>query len=92
MPEVIERGRILYGDNCAGCHGFGTWSLGMIPDLKRSGALSDALAWQTIVYDGALVSRGMIAFKEFLTLEEVQTIRAYVAKESQGAAARNAMH
>ncbi|MEB0161016.1 cytochrome c, partial [Pseudomonas sp. AH2 (2023)] len=63
---TIEKGRILFADNCGSCHGMGGWAAGIIPDLRRSGALGDPAAWQAVVIDGVLQDRGMISFKPYL--------------------------
>ena len=88
--EVVERGRILYGVNCATCHGLGTWSTGVLPDLRRSGVLGSADAWRAIVMDGALEARGMIGHKSVLSEAESNTIRAYIISEAQDLAASEA--
>ena len=79
----IERGRILYGENCAACHGVGTWSSGVLPDFRRSAALTDGNAWEKIVLQGALQARGMVSFKAFLTASNIEDIRSYVGSEAQ---------
>ena len=38
--------------------------------------------WQGIVYDGKNASRGMAAFKPFLTPSQVEDVRAYVLSEA----------
>lgn len=80
-PATIEKGRILFADNCGSCHGMGGWSMGIIPDLRRSTALGDAAVWKSIVIDGALQDRGMIGFKAYLKPEEAETIRMFLANE-----------
>ncbi|MBP7337081.1 PQQ-dependent dehydrogenase, methanol/ethanol family [Niveispirillum sp.] len=80
--ERIEQGRILYADNCGGCHGMGTLSGGILPDLRRSLVLESAEAWQQVVIEGAFQDRGMISFRPFLTAQDAETIRAYVADEA----------
>lgn len=82
-PATIEQGRVLFADNCGSCHGMGGWSMGIIPDLRRSGALGDADAWRAIVIDGALQERGMIGFKAYLKPEEAEAIRAFLANEAR---------
>jgi PQQ-dependent dehydrogenase (methanol/ethanol family) len=79
---TIEQGRVLFGDNCASCHGVAGWSSGIIPDLRRSAAVGDPAIWQAIVIDGALQERGMISFKPYLKPAEVESIRAYLANET----------
>jgi quinohemoprotein ethanol dehydrogenase len=57
--------------------------LNIIPDLRRSAALSSAALWRSIVVDGALEPNGMIGWSQFLTAEEAGAIRAYVAAQAR---------
>jgi quinohemoprotein ethanol dehydrogenase len=68
---------------CSRCHGGEAHSLNIIPDLRRSVALSNAALWKNIVIDGALEPNGMIGWSEFLSPEEAETIRAYVAAQAR---------
>lgn len=79
---TIEKGRILFADNCGSCHGMGGWAAGIIPDLRRSGALGDPAAWQAVVIDGVLQDRGMISFKPYLSPDDAESIRAFLANET----------
>jgi quinohemoprotein ethanol dehydrogenase len=82
----VNEGRLLYTQNCYRCHGAGAQSAGVLPDLRRSGALADRVAWGAIVNDGALESKGMVSFKRWLKPEQVEDIRAYVALKAKIAA------
>ena len=73
---------------CSRCHGGETHSLNIIPDLRRSAALTSAALWKNIVIDGALEVNGMIGWSEFLSPEEAETIRAYVAAQARSAASK----
>ena len=68
---------------CSRCHGGEAHSLNIIPDLRRSAALSSAALWKNIVLDGALEPNGMIGWSEFLGAEDAETIRAYVAAQAR---------
>ena len=68
---------------CSRCHGGETHSLNIIPDLRRSAALTSAALWKNIVIDGAFELNGMIGWSEFLSPEEAETIRAYVAAQAR---------
>ncbi|HEX7781624.1 MAG TPA: PQQ-dependent dehydrogenase, methanol/ethanol family [Sphingobium sp.] len=85
-PEQHSEGARLYGQICAACHGMGTRSAGIIPDLRRSGVLTDRQAWQSVVIDGALTERGMVSFKTELTPQQAESIRGYVSGEASKAA------
>jgi len=68
---------------CSRCHGGETHSLNIIPDLRRSAALTSAALWNNIVIDGALEANGMIGWSEFLTDSDAESIRAYVAAQAR---------
>jgi quinohemoprotein ethanol dehydrogenase len=80
---IVARGRDLYGVNCVGCHGMATMSAGVVPDLRRSGALGSRDAWNSIVIGGALTDAGMVSFGNYLNSDDAEAIRAYVAQEAQ---------
>ena len=79
----IAHGGALFESNCGLCHGGGARSSGVLPDLRRSAALSDAAAWQTIVHDGALQDNGMIGFKAYMSREDIEAIRGYVGVQAK---------
>jgi quinohemoprotein ethanol dehydrogenase len=81
--QTLARGRDLYGINCLGCHGMGTLSSGVVPDLRRSGALASREAWQRIVIGGALSNAGMVSFEKYLSSDDAEAIRGYVANEAR---------
>lgn len=80
---IVARGRNLYGVNCIGCHGMATMSAGVLPDLRRSGALANRDAWNSIVIGGALTDAGMVSFSKYLNADDAEAIRAYVASEAR---------
>jgi mono/diheme cytochrome c family protein len=84
--QQVDTGRLLFTQHCYRCHGSGAQSVGVLPDLRRSAALSDPAVWRTILIDGALEPSGMVSFKRWLTPAQVEDIRAYVALKAQIAA------
>jgi quinohemoprotein ethanol dehydrogenase len=84
--DQVNAGRLLYTENCFRCHGAGAQSAGVVPDLRRSGALANKAAWDAIVNDGALESKGMVGFKPWLTPAEIEDIRAFIALKAKIAA------
>jgi mono/diheme cytochrome c family protein len=80
-PERVEQGRELFNLYCAVCHGGNAISGGIVPDLRYSIA-ERAPFWQSIVIDGSLAENGMPAWKEFMTDDEADAIKAYVIHES----------
>jgi quinohemoprotein ethanol dehydrogenase len=79
----IAAGAEPYRVYCSRCHGGEAHSLNIIPDLRRSIALSSAALWKNIVLDGALEPNGMIGWSAFLTPEDAEAIRAYVAAQAR---------
>jgi quinohemoprotein ethanol dehydrogenase len=89
LPEAaVTEGERLFADNCSGCHGAAAMSSNVVPDLRRSGVLADAASWKTVVIDGVLAERGMISFKDQLSADQVESIRAYVQKQARAQAKR----
>ena len=79
----LTAGEMDYGKYCARCHGFRTESANVVPDLRRSAALTDAQAWSDIVIEGRLSDHGMIAWKRFVTPADAEAIRAYVGEQAR---------
>jgi quinohemoprotein ethanol dehydrogenase len=79
----VEAGAASYQVYCSRCHGGETHSLNIIPDLRRSAALTSAALWKSIVIDGALEPNGMIGWSAFLSPEDAENVRAYVAAQAR---------
>ena len=75
---AIEAGHEQFTSHCAMCHDTQYANRALFPDLRFSPALNTAQAFDAIVINGALQSSGMASFKERITEEQAQTIRAYV--------------
>jgi len=82
----LERGRILYGANCAACHGMEAMSAGVLPDLRRSGVLRSSEAFRQVVIGGALSNRGMVSFAERFGPDDAEAIRGYIETRARAAA------
>ena len=82
----VERGKQLYVEFCARCHGLETRASGITPDLRRSPLLLDGAAWKAVVEEGTLAANGMIAWKPFLPEGATEMIRAYVSEQTRLAA------
>jgi quinohemoprotein ethanol dehydrogenase len=82
-PLMVAAGAEPYRVYCSRCHGGETHSLNIIPDLRRSVALTSAALWKNIVIDGALEPNGMVGWSQFLSPEEAETIRAYVGAQAR---------
>ena len=77
--EKIDAGAGLYAQWCATCHGLVGISGGATPDLRYSAA-SVYDHYKEILLEGKNLSRGMPSFKEWLTTDDVEAIRAYLLK------------
>lgn len=76
---TVARGAQIFETTCAVCHGGGAKSSGVLPDLRRSQVLADQKLWQQVVHDGLLKQNGMAAFSKWLSPDDVEAVRSYVA-------------
>jgi mono/diheme cytochrome c family protein len=76
-PRTIRKGEELFQSYCAACHGDVAVSGGVLPDLRRTTALTDD-AWFEIVLRGDLRSQGMVSFSKELSHDDAVAIRSYV--------------
>ena len=81
-PNVVAAGAGAYGTYCGNCHGQGAVNLGILPDLRYSGALQSAEAWRSIVLGGALEDNGMASFGSVLDEPAAEGIRAFVIAQA----------
>jgi mono/diheme cytochrome c family protein len=79
--EQVARGHTLYHRWCMFCHGIGTKSGGLLPDLRfaRREVFDQ---WQEIVISGVRAERGMPSFADALSREDAEAIRAYVITQA----------
>jgi quinohemoprotein ethanol dehydrogenase len=80
--QAVNEGEVLYGRYCQRCHGRAAKSRNVVPDLRRVPPLGDAAAWNAIVIDGVLEEAGMIGWKRFMSAQDAENIRAYVAAQA----------
>jgi quinohemoprotein ethanol dehydrogenase len=85
-PADIAAGATLFARNCAGCHG--NADRAPVPDLRRSGFIHDAAAFESVVRGGLLEKRGMPSWDDLLTSPEVEQIRANLISVARDAYAR----
>ena len=76
-PRTIREGERLFQRYCAECHGDVAVSGGVLPDLRRSSALTND-NWFDIVLRGDLQSQGMVSFAKELSSDDAAAIRSYV--------------
>jgi PQQ-dependent dehydrogenase (methanol/ethanol family) len=79
--EQVAQGRAMYNLYCVVCHGGNAISGGLVPDLRYRITDLDA-AWQVIVMEGGLKANGMPAWKDYMSAEEADAIKAYVVHEA----------
>ena len=78
-PATVAKGAQIFETTCSVCHGGTARSSGVLPDLRRSPVLADQKLWQEVVHDGILKDNGMVGFSKWLSREDVEATRAYVA-------------
>ena len=79
--QLLEKGRVLYVDNCMACHGMGAVGIGAIPDLRHL-PLTYYDNFDSIVLEGALSKLGMVGFKDILTEADSHSIKAYILEQA----------
>jgi alcohol dehydrogenase (cytochrome c)/quinohemoprotein ethanol dehydrogenase len=82
---TVAAGAAAYGTYCGNCHGAGAVSLGILPDLRYSGALQTEEAWQKIVLGGDREENGMASYSSVLDNGAVEAIRAFVIAQADAA-------
>jgi quinohemoprotein ethanol dehydrogenase len=75
---TVIAGKKLYHTFCSTCHGDSATGSGVLPDLRYSPVINDAKAMDVIVRQGSLQSSGMISFKDEVSAQDLEAIRAYV--------------
>jgi quinohemoprotein ethanol dehydrogenase len=77
-PATVTGGKALYHHYCSTCHGDSATGAGVLPDLRYSGVIHSPEAFDTIVRQGLRVDKGMVAFKDEISPQALEKIRAYV--------------
>ncbi len=80
--ETVAAGGERFGRYCGVCHGDAAIGGALVPDLRHSGVINDATAWQQIVHEGALKDAGMVSFAPVMSAPEIETVRQYVIKRA----------
>jgi len=94
-PATVTAGKKLYHTYCSNCHGDSATGSGILPDLRYSSVIQDAKAMDVVVRQGSLEANGMAAFKDEVSAQDLEQIRAYVIhranedKRNPAAAQRN---
>lgn len=75
---TIDKGRALYSQQCVFCHGLNAASgASFVPDLRYMNRATHA-TFIGIVLGGLKQNNGMPIFVDQLSIEDTETIRAYV--------------
>jgi quinohemoprotein ethanol dehydrogenase len=78
--ETVHDGKLLYGANCAWCHGLEVVA-GPMPDLRyATRTVHDQ--FEAIVLGGKRSSLGMPSFKDLLNAHQVRAIQAYILQRA----------
>ena len=80
-PERIATGQALYAEHCFRCHGMGTKSGGVLPDLRYATRETHA-RWNDIVLGGIRADRGMASFADVLDADGAAAIQSYVIAQA----------
>ena len=80
--ELVASGKVLYNQNCSGCHGGDARGNNLLPDLRFSGFTATEEAWNNIVIGGSLIEKGMISFEQRVDADEAEAIRAFVVSQA----------
>lgn len=85
----IARGRLLYGEHCARCHGPGFANGGVVSDLRYMSSATHQI-FNQIVLEGVYSSAGMVSFADVLNKTDADDLHNYLiesghtALEAQG--------
>ena len=74
----VTAGKALYHRYCSSCHGDSATGSGVLPDLRYSGLIKSPEAFDLTVRQGTRMDKGMVAFKDEVSPQDLEKIRAYV--------------
>src|SRR5258707_9881415 len=75
---TVIAGKKLYHTFCSTCHGDSATGSGVLPDLRYSGVINSPEAFDMTVRQGTRVDKGMVAFKDEISTQDLESIRAYL--------------
>jgi quinohemoprotein ethanol dehydrogenase len=81
-PAKVTLGASIYNTSCMVCHGVGAAAGGAAPDLRESTIPLDADAFRSVVYEGALMARGMGKFAN-LSDAELEGLRHMIRQRAR---------
>ena len=74
----VAAGKALYHTYCSSCHGDSATGSGVLPDLRYSSLIKSPEAFDMTVRQGARTDKGMVAFKDEVSPQDLEKIRAYL--------------
>ncbi len=92
-PKAIALGKQVFL-SCAACHGKDAVGAGgPAPDLRESPILLDKAAFNAVIFDGALMDRGMppIGRGSFMGKSAFEAIRQYIRSQARAVLAKQAV-
>jgi len=81
-PSKAEHGKDVFSRLCVICHGTAAVAGGYAPDLRASSVPLSAPAFDAIVQQGSLLSRGMPNFPE-LSDDDLEAMRHYIRQQAR---------
>lgn len=87
----IEAGHQKFLSHCTMCHEPPAANRSVFPDLRYSPMINSPEPFKAVVLDGALQANGMASFKERLTPEDAEAIRAYIIERANQAKAASTL-
>jgi quinohemoprotein ethanol dehydrogenase len=79
---LTDQGAATFGESCVACHGGGAVASGIAPDLRASGTILTATAFEQVVRGGALSGSGMPPFADFSDAD-LDSIRHYIRQQAE---------
>jgi quinohemoprotein ethanol dehydrogenase len=83
--DVIDAGAETFKSHCTTCHEPLYANRSVFPDLRYSPMLAAKESFAAVVLGGALQANGMSSFKERLSPDEVESVRAYLIERANQA-------
>jgi quinohemoprotein ethanol dehydrogenase len=84
--EMATAGAEFFGQRCSICHGPGSVSGGLTPDLRGSRIISSLERFASVVRDGRRADDGMPAYRD-ITFEELVSLQHYIRDRAEAALA-----
>lgn len=81
---IADKGRVIFGERCGGCHGGGAVSGGITPDLRASGVVLSETGFADVVRGGSRVPMGMPAYRA-ITDDELLALRHFIRQRAEAA-------